>query len=111
MQRKLRLIAQLFSDEQDFDAFCRSASSGDDNLAADAVFRQAVCADSGGRAWSVQIQADAVWRRRHILDAAHGVFCGRDDFVHSGYDNDLFRAVNQCGDAVSISVDIDKLPV
>lgn len=103
----VNLISKGFSHKDDFDAVLIAASSCDNNLIADAVGRKAIGASAGCGTWGIFMKTDTVWRGSLTANPVHTVFHGRNHFVDSDNENDLFRTIDEGSNAVAVSVDID----
>ena len=86
-----------------------SAASGDHNLIAEAVRREAVPAFPCSGAGCFFIQPDSVGRAGHSPGPFKGPFQSSGYLIHTGNNYHMPGAVNQTGHTVAVSVNIDKL--
>ena len=105
------LIAQLLADKDNLDPVGDKAAAGNNNLVADTVLAQAVCAAPKLPAGRMIVKAHGVWRSRHVPYALNGAFHIGSDFIHAGDDNDILWAMDERSDPVAIAINIDKLSV
>ena len=107
----LRLKAERFSDEDDFNSSRGFAQARAHDVRADAVGAFAVGAASRRFAGRSYVEALRVDGSRRIARAGDRVFGGLYDFVHAARDDDAFRAESHRCNSVAVSVDVDDFAV
>ena len=107
----LRLKAERFSDEDDFNSSRGFAQARMHDVRADTVGAFAVGAGSRRFAGRAYIEALRVDGSRRIARAGDRVFGGLYDFVHAARDDDAFRAESHRCNSVAVSVDVDDFAV
>lgn len=88
-----------------------AASSGDHHLIADALGRKAVAASSGMETGCVFIKTLGVCRSGDIADSCIAGFHIADNFIHSGNDDNMFGSMDQTGNTVTVTVNVDQFTV
>ena len=89
--------SQIFSHQKNFDPAGMSAASGDHNLIAEAVRREAVPAFPCSGAGCFFIQPDSVGRAGHSPGPFKGPFQSSGYLIHTGNNYHMPGAVNQTG--------------
>ena len=110
VQRRL-LIAQFFADKEYLDPAGMHASSCYNNLAAEAFGGEAVVTDAGCRTGQFPVKADGIGRGGDIPNSGDCALYIGSNFVHAGHYYDMGGALNQAGDTVAVTVDIDQFSV
>lgn len=102
-------IAQLFSYEKYLDPSRNSASSCNNSMAADTVWRKAISAFPGVEAGGIFGKPLGIGGRGNVLDPfVTGGNIG-NQFIHACDNDHIAWALDEAGDAVAIAVNIDQL--
>ena len=105
------LIAQLLADKIYLNPARMHAASCHYDLTAETFGAVAVVADARCRTGEIAAKTDGVGRAGSISDSGDAAVHIRDNFIHTGHNDDMGGALNQTGDAVAVAVDIDELAV
>ena len=88
-----------------------TASSGDNDLVADTVRWKTVCAAACNGAGRFFIETKCMWRGGDILYTGKTGTDICNNFIHACNDKYLFRSLDQAGNTITITINIDQLTI
>ena len=101
------LISKFVTDEKHFDSPGCTTSSCDDRLITDAVRGKAVCTDTRYGAWGIAVQPVAVRRGGNIMNPVDCFLDIAAYLIYTDKENDISWTIDQCGNSVACSINID----
>ena len=105
------LITKLLTNQIYLDSARMHAASCHYDLTAEALRAETVMADAGCRAGKIAAQTNGIGRAGCIPYSADTALHIGNDLVHAGYNDHVGRSLDQAGNPIAVSVDVNKFAV